>query len=133
MKSLIENRSLIENAESSYQPAPSKAFTEIIGKNPVKKRLLVLGDIGFLYLSLYLSFAIRNSELPMAQVWQVSLMPFTILFGIWLLVFYINDLYEIATSRNDLRFYNRVLQSLFINFAAGFIYFYFLTDVFTIK
>ena len=134
MKSLIDNRSLIENpAESSYQPAPSKAFTDIIGKNPVKKRLLVLGDIGILYFSLYLSFAIRGSEVPMAQVWQVSLMPFTILFGIWLLVFYINDLYEIATSRNDLRFYNRVLQSLFINFAAAFVYFYFLTDVFTIK
>jgi exopolysaccharide biosynthesis polyprenyl glycosylphosphotransferase len=60
-------------------------------------------------------------------------MPFTILFGIWLLVFYINDLYEIATSRNDLNFYNRVLQSLFISFAAAFVYFYFLTDVFSIK
>ena len=84
MKSLIDNRSLIENAaEPSYQPAPSKAFTEIIGKNPVKKRLLVLGDIGILYFSLYLSFAIRGSEVPMAQVWQVSLMPFTILFYNW--------------------------------------------------
>src|SRR5262245_20398154 len=104
MKSLIDNRSLIENAaEPLSQPAPSKAFTEIIGRNPVKKSLLVLGDIGILFVALYLSFAIRDSEVPMAQVWQVSLMPFAILFGIWLLVFYINDLYEIATSRNDLR------------------------------
>src|SRR5262245_13759192 len=134
MKSLLENRSLIEDAgRSSYQPVQSKAFSEIIGKNPVKKLLLVLGDIGILYFSLYLSHAIRGSEIPLAQAWQGSLLPFTILFGIWLLVFYINDLYEIATSRNDLNFYNRTLQSLFISFAVAFGYFYLLDDVFAIK
>src|SRR5436190_4623449 len=119
MKSFTEDTSIIVNATDTAQPAPG-AFTEIIGKNHVKKLLLVLGDIGILYLSLYVSLAIRGSVVPTAEAWSNSITPFTILFAVWILVFYINDLYEIAFSCNALGFYNRILQSLLINFSVGF-------------
>lgn len=131
MKSVLENRSILEHAN---YPTASSALTDIVGKNHVKKLLLVAGDIAILYLSLYASFAIRTWSLPTGQAWFGNLLPFTILFGIWLLVFYVIDLYEIALSRNELTFYNRILQSLFICYGIGFIYFYFLsTDVFSIR
>src|SRR5689334_17846758 len=137
MKSLTENRPLLESARPEYPAVPvatSKALTRIVGKNHVKKLLLVAGDIAILYSCLFLSLVIRASKLPGTEVWWQSVNPFTPLFGIWLLVFYVVDLYEIALSRNELGFYNRILQSLFINFGLGFIYFYFLsTDVFKVK
>lgn len=124
----------MESTAASYHPAAGGAFSEIIGKNHVKKLLLVLGDLSVLYISLYLSLAIRNAELPSSTLWWSNFLPFSFLFGLWVLVFYISDLYEMALSCNQVAVYNRILQSLLINFAVGFVYFHFLsTDVFPIK
>jgi exopolysaccharide biosynthesis polyprenyl glycosylphosphotransferase len=132
MKSLIEESSLLRNTAESQSGL--RAVTHIVGRNTFKKLLLVVGDVAILYFSLYVSLVIRGSELPSREIWSRNLTPFTILFAVWCLVFYINDLYEIAISRNEFSFYSRILQSLFINFAIGFTYFYFLSsDVFDIK
>jgi exopolysaccharide biosynthesis polyprenyl glycosylphosphotransferase len=124
----------MDTAQPSYGPAASNSFAEIVGKNHIKRLLLVLGDICVLYVSLYLSLAIRGSRLPSAELWSGSFLPFTLLFSIWLLVFYITDLYEIALNRNEFSFYNKIFQSLVINFAIAFVYFYFFsTDIFPIR
>lgn len=99
------------------------------------KKILLLGvDLFLLYLSLYLALLLRYQRLPETAVWESHLLPFSLLFAVWLLIFYVNGLYEVAASKNDIEFYNKLLRNLIINFAFAAAYFYFLTDrLFDIK
>lgn len=100
----------------------------------LKKIMLFGGDILALYLGLYLTLLLRLQTVPSAAVWDIHFLPFSLLFLIWILVFYINGLYDLAASKNDIEFYNKILQNLFLNFTLGAGYFYFLTDkLFDIK
>src|SRR3989344_1296380 len=56
--------------------------------------LLLLGDLFFFLVSLWLSLLIRNGELPSEQFFFTHLEPFSVLFAAWILVFYIAGLYE---------------------------------------
>ena len=102
--------------------------------NRFKKIMLVGGDVLLLYLTLWLTLLIRYQELPKQNNWLQNLLPFTLLFVVWLLVFYISGLYDIVTSHNDIGFYNRILATLLINYGLATAYFYLLTDkLFEIK
>src|SRR3990167_9257279 len=99
-----------------------------------KKILLILGDALVLYLSLYLTLLVRYRTLPSPQVWDENFLPFSLLFVVWLLIFYINGLYDAAGTKNDVEFYNKLLRNLLINSALAAAYFYLLTDkLFDIK
>lgn len=100
-----------------------------------KKFLLFGGDAILLYLALTLTLTIRYRQFPIPpNIWDQHLMPFTILFAVFLLIFYINGLYDIAASSNDIQFYNKLLRNLLIGIGLGAAYFYFLTDrLFDIK
>jgi exopolysaccharide biosynthesis polyprenyl glycosylphosphotransferase len=102
--------------------------------NRFKKIFLFVGDLAVLYSSLYLTLLIRFRAFPTLQTWNVHFRPFTILFVVWVLVFYIDGLYEIATSKNDVEFYNKILRNLLINYGLAAAYFYLLTNkLFSIK
>src|SRR3989344_216865 len=94
-----------------------------------KKILLILGDALVLYLSLYLTLLVRYRSLPSSQVWDENFLPFSLLFVVWLLIFYINGLYDAAATKNDVEFYNKLLRNLLINSALAAAYFYLLTDM----
>src|SRR3989344_1615984 len=99
-----------------------------------KKFALFAGDAAVLYGSLYLTLAIRYRELPTAHIWNEHFLPFSLLFLVWIVVFYVNGLYDIATARNDVSFYNSVFRNLLVNYAVAGGYFYLLTDkIFDIK
>ena len=107
MKSLTENRPLLESSRPAY-PAPPvatpNALTHIIGKIHVKKLLLVAGDIAILYSCLFLSLTIRGSKLlgvdaVVAKCDSIHASLCNLVVG-----FYVVDLYEIALSRNELGF-----------------------------
>ena len=101
----------------------------------LKKILLIAGDFLVLYAALYAALFIRYGHQPFATAeWSVHFMPFSLLFIIWVVVFYINGLFEITASKNDIEFFNKVFVSIIINFAIGGAYFYLLTDrLFDIK
>ena len=100
----------------------------------IKKILLFLGDAVVLYASLYLTLVIRYQSLPSAAIWDQHFLPFTLLFAVWLATFYINGLYDLAASKNDVEFYNRIFRNLLINYAVAAAYFYLLTNrIFDIK
>ena len=99
-----------------------------------KKFALVVGDVLALYLSLYLTLALRYRSLPSSEVWNENFLPFTLLFAVWLVIFYINGLYDIAATKNDIGFYNKIFRNILINYAVAGAYFYLLTDkLFDIK
>lgn len=86
------------------------------------------------YGALYLTLVLRNRALPDGGVWDEHFLPFSILFAVWLAVFYVNGLYDIAASKNDVEFYNKLLRNILINYGIAAAYFYLLTDkLFDIK
>ncbi|MFA5126619.1 MAG: sugar transferase [Patescibacteria group bacterium] len=89
----------------------------------MKKFTLLLGDIALLYIGLLLTLWIRYGHVNQA-LWDQHWRPFSIIFAIWLIVFFINGLYEIRKVRNDFKFYSSLLQNLLINAAIAILFFY---------
>lgn len=99
--------------------------------NKAKKLILLLGDIGILYFSLYLTLLLRYWAKPAEYLWQGHFWPFTIVFIAWILIFYISGLYDLHIAVNNLSFFSKTGRSLAI---AGLISaaFFYLTPQITI-
>src|SRR3989339_218141 len=65
-----------------------------------KKLILILGDIGTLYLALYLTLIARYGYPINPGVWNRHLIPFSVLFLIWVIVLFINDFYDLRIIYN---------------------------------
>ncbi|MDP3730986.1 MAG: sugar transferase, partial [bacterium] len=89
----------------------------------MKKFVLVLIDIAILYTALWLTLYIRYQD-----NWSIALsshlLPFTILFAVWLTIFYIANFYEINGLKNGPNFYANFSRVLTINAIIGMIFFY---------
>lgn len=59
------------------------------------KIILILGDIFIFYNALFLALVIRFQSWPEKKIWQPHIFPFSILFILWLLIFYIVGLYDL--------------------------------------
>lgn len=91
-----------------------------------KKLSLLLGDLIVLYLSLGLTlFARYGADFDLARFKQ-HFWPFTIIYLLWLIVFYIAGLYELTLARNNINFYSILLRALAINAALAIAFFYFI-------
>lgn len=55
---------------------------------------LIFGDVAVFIISLWLTLAIRYAELPSTDLFYDHIVPFTLLFVVWVLVFFIVGLYE---------------------------------------
>jgi len=95
----------------------------------IKRGLLFGGDLAFLYISLWLTLLIRyglkiKDIHPDLQ--NPLLLPFTIIYIVWLIVFYIIGLYDLQIARNNLNFYATLFKALLINASLGIAFFYFI-------
>jgi exopolysaccharide biosynthesis polyprenyl glycosylphosphotransferase len=93
---------------------------------PTIKALLLLGsDLFALYLGLFFSLLIRLRvhEIP-TQLFHRHLLPFTIIFLFWILVFYIAGLYDIRRLRNTLDFFKTLCLAIVVNAVISIIFFY---------
>lgn len=90
----------------------------------IKKIILLLGDVLILYFSLWLSLIIRYGKTPDAERWNQHLLPFSLIFVVWLVVFFINNLYEPRTARNGLEFYSNIFKTLIWCAALAVAFFY---------
>jgi len=90
----------------------------------VKKILLVFGDIIILYASLALTLFLRYwPEIPSIAL-QKHILPFSIIYFVWLLIFYISGLYDLNLAKNTLLFYSTLLRSIIIGASLAAIFFY---------
>ncbi|RJQ35646.1 exopolysaccharide biosynthesis polyprenyl glycosylphosphotransferase [Candidatus Parcubacteria bacterium] len=89
----------------------------------MRKVVLFLGDIILLYGSLALTLLVRYGYLDM-KLWQEHLAPFSLVFAVWVLVFFINRLYEIRRMKKDFEFYGQLIQNLVINALLAVLIFY---------
>ena len=83
----------------------------------MRRIILLFLDIGLLYASLWAMLAIRYNA-DAAYQYDLHLVPFAIIFAIWLLVFYIVNLYDRHTFRNTSYFFSNLFRAII---AAGLI------------
>ncbi|MFA5022267.1 MAG: sugar transferase [Patescibacteria group bacterium] len=93
-------------------------------KNKLKKALLLSGDIFILYFSLWLALYVRKGFSFDIQTWQEHLLPFTLIFIAWLLIFFINGYYELKSAKNNMAFYSSLLTTSLFNIIIAIIILY---------
>lgn len=89
-----------------------------------RKMLLFIGDLFFLYISLFLAFFLRRPQGFNWDFFQKHLLPFSVIYLIWITIFYIFGFYEL--ERPDMAFYLKVVSALLVGFIFGVLCFYFL-------
>ena len=96
----------------------------------MRKLVLFIGDVILLYASLAATLWLRYGYLD-SELWQEHLGPFSLVFAIWIIVFFINRLYEIRRIKKDFKFYGQLIQNLLINALLAVLIFYTITGHFS--
>ena len=92
-------------------------------KEPV---LLFFGDMFFWYLSLWFTIFLRYGGDERTQAFDAHFLPFSILFAVWALVFFIAGLYEKHTLIFKTRLPSAILNTVFSNSIIAVAFFYFI-------
>src|SRR3989344_809218 len=92
-------------------------------KLQMKKFLLFAVDLLALYAALVFTLFLRYGEQFQAQ-YDKQLYPFLPIFILWVLVFYIANLYEPRQLRNNVFFYSSLFQAIAIATGVSVIFFY---------
>ena len=85
---------------------------------------LLLGDLALLFSSLWLTLLVRSGALPLREAFANHLAPLAIIWGIWILIFFIAGLYEKHTLILRSRLPQILLQAQLVNSAVAVIFFY---------
>ena len=87
--------------------------------------VLFIGDTLLLYFSLWLTLLFRYWEFPSQKVWDIHFEPFTLIMGVWILVFFISGLYEKHTLILKSRLPSTVFNAQVANSFIAVLFFYF--------
>ncbi len=88
--------------------------------------ILFVVDVAILYLSLWLTLALRYWQTPNVVVWGNHFIPFSIIIAVWVLVFFISGLYEKHTLILKSRLPSTVFQTQIANSFIAVLFFYFI-------
>ncbi len=92
-------------------------------KEPI---ILFFGDIIFLCLALWLTLLLRDWSIPSFAVFKNHLLPFSFLFVVWILNFFIAGLYEKHTLILRKKIPSIIFNTQIINSIIGIAFFYFI-------
>jgi exopolysaccharide biosynthesis polyprenyl glycosylphosphotransferase len=97
--------------------------------NAKTKRLLrilslLMGDVVALYAALFLTLALRFDGSLGHQLLNTYIVPFTIVFGFWLLIFYIAGIYDLRRLINGTEFWKTFSLAMSVNGLLAIIIFY---------
>ena len=90
----------------------------------LKKFILLLGDVFFLYISLWLTLFLRFLSEFNFEIFILHLLPFSIVYFFWIIIFYIAGLYDFHLIKTKLSFYGRVLGAITGGLILGMLFFY---------
>ncbi|PIP86889.1 hypothetical protein COW81_03195 [Candidatus Campbellbacteria bacterium CG22_combo_CG10-13_8_21_14_all_36_13] len=88
--------------------------------------ILLVGDIFMLYLSLWVALFLRYGNIPDSHILSTHIVPFSILFAVWIIVFFIAGLYEKHTLLLKSKIPDIVLSAQITNSIIAFLFFYFI-------
>jgi lipopolysaccharide/colanic/teichoic acid biosynthesis glycosyltransferase len=92
-------------------------------KEPI---LLFFGDATFFLAALWVTLAVRYLEIPGYAVFYKHLIPFSFLFLVWILVFFIAGLYGKHTVLFKSKLFGSILNAQIINVVIAAIFFFFI-------
>ncbi|MCC7004850.1 sugar transferase, partial [Candidatus Nomurabacteria bacterium] len=88
--------------------------------------MLFFGDIVIFFLSLWIALFVRFGQIPTTETFNDHLVPFIILFIVWVIIFYIAGLYEKHTTILKNKLPGVILQTQIFNAVISVIFFYFI-------
>ena len=88
--------------------------------------VLLVGDFFFFSVSLWLALLLRNLEIPSRELLVIHLLPFSLLFVIWILVFYIAGLYEKHTVILRSKLPSVLANTQLVNSGLAVVFLYFI-------
>lgn len=89
-----------------------------------KKTLIFAGDIVILYLSLALTLLARYGLAEWNSSFSTHLKPFSVIFIIWILIFYLFDFYSEKSFRRGPKAIQNFISAIGVNVALSMIMFY---------
>lgn len=93
--------------------------------NRGQSAILFLGDILFFYISLWLMLFFRYLEIPTRESFELHILPFSVLFLVWLVIFYIAGLYENRTALIKNALLGIIFRTQILNAVLAVLFFYF--------
>jgi len=87
---------------------------------------LLAGDVVVLYLSLTLAVLTRSWLTDRETLLREHLTAFSVLFFVWLIIFYSHRLYDLTAAKNTLEFYTTLLRAVLANAVLAVLLFYFI-------
>jgi len=95
-----------------------------MNNNKFKQFFLLLIDIILLIISLRTALILRYLSIPNNEIWQQNLKFFIPVFVLWILIFYINSLYDFRKIINQSKLFEQSVKSVLIAFLISIIFFY---------
>ncbi len=89
----------------------------------MRRIFLLIGDLLILYISLFLALIIRYGS-DFGKFADQHLIPFSIIFIIWLFIFYVAGLYDPKRLRNNIEFLKTLLLAIAVNTVLAMLFFY---------
>lgn len=87
---------------------------------------LLAGDVFFLFLSLWIALSLRYGELATLSIYREHLIPFSLLFVVWIIVFFIAGLYGKHTLILKSRLPSIIFNAQIANTVIAVLFFYFI-------
>lgn len=87
--------------------------------------VLLLGDVATFIIALWVTLALRSFEVPSSESFLQHLEPFSILFIVWVVVFFLSGLYNRSTWLLRIRLPETILYSQTVNVALAALFFFF--------
>lgn len=88
--------------------------------------VLLLGDVAVFIASLWVTLALRYLSFPPSDLFQLHLVPFTILFVAWVIIFFLAGLYGRHTRLFRSRLATTILYTQIINMILAALFFFFI-------
>lgn len=96
------------------------------GVTRLRQLVLLAGDIACFVVGLMLALNIRYGIPVPRQVLAEHIAPFAIIFSVWLLIFYIGNLYSLRHCKNNRAFFELLASMFGINVGISVLFFYFI-------
>lgn len=92
--------------------------------NKLKVFLFFVADMAALYAGLFIALLIRYGGNFYAQLLNAQVFAFTVIFILWIIVFYIAGLYDLRRLRNNIDFVKTLFLCIGVNAAIAVLLFY---------
>lgn len=108
------------------------SFFDILSPMPILNRkealILAVGDVLLFIVALWLTLVLRYGAFPDEVIFYAHLAPFSLLFVVWLFVFFIAGLYEKHTLLLQSKLAKTLVKAEVVNSLIAVLFFYFLPN-----